>query len=180
MTFWFTADYHLGHANIIKYCNRPFKNTTEMDTAIIGNLVASIKPGDTLHYLGDLAFTPDLAKEFVALTKHVTVHFIPGNHDKKSLPVIIAAGIHVSPLEDITVNGQKITLCHYAMRVWNESHLNAWQLYGHSHGTLPPVGKQWDVGVDGNGFKPVSFEQLVSIMKGRPDNGNYIPPEKRC
>jgi calcineurin-like phosphoesterase family protein len=22
---WFTADFHLGHQNIIRYCNRPFR-----------------------------------------------------------------------------------------------------------------------------------------------------------
>jgi calcineurin-like phosphoesterase family protein len=60
------------------------------------------------------------------------------------------------------------------MRVWPRSHYNSWQLYGHSHGRLEPVGKQWDVGVDNNNFYPVSFDQLVEIMKNRPDNFNLV------
>jgi len=29
---WFTADFHLGHANIIRYCARPFAVVDRMDT----------------------------------------------------------------------------------------------------------------------------------------------------
>jgi calcineurin-like phosphoesterase family protein len=65
------------------------------------------------------------------------------------------------------------------MRAWNKSHFNAWQLYGHSHGTLNPLGKQYDVGVDNNGFKPVSLDSLDKIMAKMPNNINFIPPEKR-
>ena len=46
------------------------------------------------------------------------------------------------------------------MRVWNKSHYGSWELYGHSHGTLEPIGKQLDVGVDTNNFYPYSFEDI--------------------
>jgi hypothetical protein len=45
---------------------------------------------------------------------------------------------------------------------------------GNSHGKLPPIGKQWDIGVDNNDFYPVSFEKLKEIMSKRPDNVNLI------
>jgi len=63
------------------------------------------------------------------------------------------------------------------MRVWHKSHFNAWQLYGHSHGGLSPMGKQLDVGIDSNKFFPLSFEKLQNIMKAKPNNFNYIPPK---
>ena len=28
---WFTADLHLGHGNIVKYCNRPFLSEAELE-----------------------------------------------------------------------------------------------------------------------------------------------------
>ena len=35
------------HKNILRYCNRPFRDTNEMDEIIIENLEASVKPQDT-------------------------------------------------------------------------------------------------------------------------------------
>jgi calcineurin-like phosphoesterase family protein len=74
-------------------------------------------------------------------------------------------------------DGQLIVVCHYAMRAWAASHYSSWQLFGHSHGQLEPVGKQWDIGVDNNDFKPVSLEEIKEIMKSRPDNPGLV--EKR-
>jgi len=34
-TYFFTADEHYGHTNIIKYCGRPFTRVDEMDAEII-------------------------------------------------------------------------------------------------------------------------------------------------
>jgi calcineurin-like phosphoesterase family protein len=45
---WFTADFHLGHANIIRYCNRPFSTVEEMDQTILERLNASVKVNDVL------------------------------------------------------------------------------------------------------------------------------------
>jgi calcineurin-like phosphoesterase family protein len=71
------------------------------------------------------------------------------------------------------IKGFYVVVCHFAMRVWPRSHFNSWQLYGHSHGKLPPIGKQWDIGVDNNDFYPVSFNKICEIIADRPDNPNF-------
>jgi calcineurin-like phosphoesterase family protein len=53
-------------------------------------------------------------------------------------------------------------------------------LFGHSHGTLEPIGKSWDVGVDKNGYAPLSWDEIVEIMKNRPDNPNLVPARRNA
>ena len=179
MVNWFSADYHLGHKNIIKYCHRPFKNIYEMNHTILNNLDKTTNPGDTLFYLGDLTFEQELAEIFFQKFDYLNIHYIIGNHDTSEVIKKKKKNcVSVSQLKDIIINEQAITLCHYAMRVWNKSHYNAWQFYAHSHGRLEPQGKQYDVGVDNNQYLPRSFEEIQQIMKEYPDNFNYSPPEE--
>lgn len=86
----------------------------------------------------------------------------------------------------LNINGKIFVLCHYAMRVWNESHRAAIMLYGHSHGTLDELSpkfteptwigenyyiknsKTMDVGIDAHpDFRPYSMSEIVDIMKYR-------------
>jgi len=161
---FFTSDEHFGHANIIKYCNRPFKSVEEMDEELIRrhNLVVSNQ--DVVIHVGDFTTRYEPSIYVCKLNGHPV--FLKGSHDK---------WLHDTPtIWEGTIDGQYIVACHYAMRVWPRSHYNSWQLYGHSHGKLEPIGKQWDVGVDNNNFTPVSFEQLKVIMSNRPDNFNLV------
>ncbi|MBA7652978.1 hypothetical protein ES703_60818 [subsurface metagenome] len=44
-------------------------------------------------------------------------------------------------------------------------------------GSLSPIGKQYDVGVDNNNYFPISFDGLIEIMNLKPNNFNFIPSE---
>ena len=167
--YFFTADEHYGHANIIEYCNRPFQSVQEMDDVLITNHNKIVTANDITVHIGDFCWASkqkDANKQYISKLKGNHI-FLAGSHDRwlpRSSRYIWKE----------TIEGQLIVACHYAMRVWPNSHYNSWQVYGHSHGKLEPQGKQWDVGVDNNNFFPVSFEQLVEIMKSRPDNFNKI------
>src|SRR3972149_2927673 len=52
---FFTSDTHFNHANIIKYCGRPFGSVDEMNREMITRWNAVVDPEDTVYHLGDFA-----------------------------------------------------------------------------------------------------------------------------
>ena len=165
--YFFTGDEHYYHTNIIKYCSRPFSDSSEMSEEIIKRHNEVVKDNDNVIHLGDFTLL-DAVRAVRIISRLKGKHtFLKGSHDR---------WLKINPIQiwEKKIDKFYIVCCHYAMRVWPKSHWNSWQLYGHSHGKLPPVGKQWDVGVDNNNFYPVSFDGLVEIMKNQPDNFNLV------
>ena len=115
---WFTSDFHLGHFNIIRYCNRPFADTREMNAAILERLNTLVKPDDVLYFVGDFCMGGPKAVAFYRVQIACkTIHFIDGNHDRTARKVqqIFTSW---SSLAEIKVGNQGIVFCHYAMKVW--------------------------------------------------------------
>ncbi|MBX7132541.1 MAG: metallophosphoesterase [Fimbriimonadaceae bacterium] len=175
MAIFFTADTHLGHANIIKHCRRPFPSVEAMDAAIIERINARVGPDDWLYHLGDFSFRGGDPAVYRARIRCRNMVLILGNHDPcfadgTARPEFASLFKAVHNLLKVTVQidgrSQIVVLCHYAMRVWDRSHHGTWHLYGHSHGSLPdnPHALSWDVGVDANDFSPLSVPQVAEIM----------------
>lgn len=80
MKIFFTSDNHFGHANVIKYCNRPFASVEEMNEAMVTAWNSVVGVHDVVYHLGDFS----LGFESVA---NITYRLngakllIPGNHD---------------------------------------------------------------------------------------------------
>lgn len=171
MKTFFTSDTHFGHANIIKYSTRPFKTAEEMDNTLIHNWNSVVKPGDTVYHLGDFAVGGPEADIYLRRLNG-NIKFCWGNHDNR-LNRVTSRPLDIEDIRYISVEKQKIVLCHYAMKVWDGSHKGVWQLYGHSHGTLPddPHSLQMDVGMDCTGMIPLEFHQVKAIL----DKKTYKP-----
>ncbi len=163
---WFTADFHLDHSNILRYCNRPFPNVEEMNQGILGQINRWVKTNDILYFLGDFCMgSKARAVEFRRQIHCKTIFALPGNHDKQ-VRKLTQEFRWLDNLSEISISRQRIVLCHYAMRVWNHSSHGAWHLYGHSHGRLPdvPSSCSMDVGVDTHNFCPWHFDEIKSQM----------------
>src|SRR5689334_18837471 len=137
MTVWFTSDTHFGHANVIKYCDRPFADASEMDEMMIVNWNAVVRPGDHVYHLGDFSFHRDGTSTKIVRRLMGNIHLIRGNHDSDAF--IKECGsrfVSIKDLDEVKVDGTRIVMCHFPMLTWNKSHHGSWHLHGHCHGKL--------------------------------------------
>jgi calcineurin-like phosphoesterase family protein len=172
---FFTSDQHYFHTNIIKYSNRPFENLLDMHDTLIKNHNDIVSSKDVTIHAGD--FSLGKREETEQIIRQLNGHhiFLNGSHDywlkgTKSIHEIWEKSCY----NDRDGKKYHIIACHYCMRTWSRSHYNSWHVYGHSHGSLPSIGKSHDVGVDNNNFYPVSLEKLIEIMNNKEDNPNLI------
>ncbi len=174
MGIFITSDTHYGHANIIKYSNRPYKSVEEMDAALIANFNSVVGANDTTYLTGDFAFYKNQEHtRAVIKALNGSKVLVLGNHDKYLEPETLAEFSSVHNYLEINVpdadhprGKQMIVLFHFPMVVWNKSHHSSWSLFGHCHGTLPdnPNSLSIDVGVDCHNYKPISYDQVKAIM----------------
>lgn len=158
MALFFTADTHFADHRTINIHRRPFSSVSEMDEALVQGWNAVVGKDDEIWHLGDVARR---SSDVPALLERLngTKHLIRGNNDPAETGQ--AAGwASVQDYAELTIDGQLLVLCHYPFRSWNGQHRRARNLHGHSHGKLKPLLRQHDVGVDAQGYKPVSLADL--------------------
>ena len=180
---FFTADHHFGHPQILDHCARPFHSIEEHDRALVDAWNEVVGPHDTVWVVGDFAYKSDrdaARRHFLKLNGQK--HLIRGNHDASWVREL--GWSSVRDYADIAVDGQRIILSHYAMRVWVSMRKGTLMFYGHSHGKLPGNAQSTDVGVDEWNFRPVTLEQIkLKLAKSPPivwknDSDDVLEPEE--
>jgi len=187
--WYFVSDLHLGHENQLHRGGRGdyFSSIEEHDKTILNNLL-SLPRSSNLFILGDLFFHYNKEKtdKFFQLfaNKKIRLHLGVGNHDKpnKWTHKIIQSKFE---MKTIKIENQKIVLCHYPLTVWDGSHKNTWNLYGHIHKNdwtdtkakelgMLNNGKQLNVNLEFHDFKPWGFEEIKEVMNKKSNNWDYI------
>ena len=181
---FFVSDTHFGHTNIIKYCNRPFNNTDEMDEALINNWNAKVPKDGIVYHLGDFAWGSINYWEKIREQLNGEIILIYGNHDEKYLnnKLMYKLFKEVTPQKKIWINKIPIYMNHYPFLCFGGSYKGlgaTWQLFGHVHSNprseegldhkrlVNCFPTQYDVGVDNNNFTPISFDELYSYINNR-------------
>ena len=171
---YFTSDLHLGHANIIKLCRRPFETVEEMDERIIENWNKRVKKNDTVYLLGDVVWDKKKVDYYMErlLGKKI---LLVGNHDSPWAKREEYRR-HFEAVEkylEVSLNGRPVTMCHYPMLEWKASReelpeKQGYHIHGHIHNRISEEYIQLylhpaalNAGVDLNGFAPVDFESLI-------------------
>lgn len=79
---FFIADTHFGDGRILRYENRPFASTEEMDRRLIDNWNRTVAPEDTVFFLGDFSCCgEERDRELLASLRGRKI-LIMGNHDR--------------------------------------------------------------------------------------------------
>jgi calcineurin-like phosphoesterase family protein len=185
-----TSDEHYGHENIIQFCNRPFSSTEEMRETLIerhNKKVPNKQSYVTIH-AGDIFWQTMTEGEALAILTRLNGRhaFLYGNHDElmersRLLPDAfewVCGRNKENTSYSIKFNKHLIVISHFAQRVWQNSHKGSWHVYGHSHGELEPMGKSFDIGVDGHDFTPWSLEEIEAKMSTFEPH-HVIPAAKR-
>lgn len=150
-----------------------------MNETLIRNWNSCVQPTDEVYHLGDFAFS-DAETIFKIIHRlNGKKYLIMGNHDKpikkdKELQQLFEECTPYLEVDisDHTAKGgnRKLVLCHYAMLVWNKSHHGSFMLHGHSHGNLayPMKARIMDVGVDPQGYVPITATEVVRKLSAIP------------
>lgn len=194
---WFTADLHLGHANIINYADRPFYSVDGMNEELINGWNERVAPDDEVWVLGDFALGRiDETLPLVGLLAG-RISLVAGNHDR-CWPGRKEWGRWVYRYQEAgfaAVYQGTILYGRPPLPLVLASHFpyagdsgpvdrfvdsrpadhGDWLLHGHVHDTWRQRGRQINVGVDAWAGVPVSEDALAALIADGPNDLAPLP-----
>lgn len=165
MKIYASSDTHYFHDNIIKYCDRPFRDVGHMNREMMQRWNDVVKPGDIALHVGDISAglkgrDGDLRDIISGL--HGTKILVRGNHDHLPDSWYLNAGFSVV-VPHLFISGYLFV--HYPIEEAVKRFPNeGWGpvtkvIHGHIHrADVDDFDDHYNVAVDRNGFFPVSLE----------------------
>ena len=157
------GDTHFDHANIIRYCHRPFRNVQEMNRTLVRNWNNTVHAKDTVYFLGDWAFGRG-ARPAGHWMRQLKGHCfsIRGSHDRG------VRGVNVVDSKVLHYGGYKFLLIHNPDK--RQTPWDGWIIHGHKHNNsmrnFPFINgerRTINVGVELINYTPVSIDYLLSL-----------------
>lgn len=166
---WFWSDLHLSHANIIKYCQRPFADTAAMNSYLIRRCLAKVSAGDILVFGGDIAFG-DIGSANAFLRRIPAYKLLVlGNHDVNKRTILPLEFDEIAACLEFSHAGVDYFLSHYPVP---EGLLGPRQvsLHGHLHNTRLPQSlgtglRHANMSVEGLLFEPRALPEIASAIR---------------
>lgn len=163
-----TADTHFGHANIIKYCNRPYESARHMDESLIQIWNDTVGKQDLVIHLGDFSFQSD---QYVHRLNGKIV-LVKGNHDNGKYNRLFEGVVEYMPIRIAEFNCYMIHTPidqHGQYKKGREPDFTILDRYdfvicGHVHEKWRMLGKNVNVGID-IWEKPILLDDLAKFLR---------------
>jgi len=165
---WFISDPHFDHANIIKYCNRPFRTIEEMNETILRNWNETIGPNDLVFFVGDMSFGRGSRrpKWWLAQLNGRKI-YLKGSHDHGIRPTTEGLDnvLFVSDAVIVRLDGKSVYVAHDPWEIprwWR-----GWAIHGHVHNEKPHVDRKWrriNVSVEVVNYRPYNATELTNVL----------------
>jgi len=174
MTTFYIADTHFGHANVIRFENRPFEDVGQMNARLAESWNARVSDADDVYIVGDFAYRSaghvGSILEGLAGRKHLVI----GNHDAKWMRTVDLGGHFVEvghALYNVDERNRRVFLCHYPCMTWPGARFeSSYHVYGHVHsnrdGRFWPLLRTYEHAlnacVEVNGYMPVTLDEMIA------------------
>lgn len=157
------SDTHFFHANILKYCDRPFTSVDEMNQHMMERWNSVVSPNDLVYHLGDVYLgnkVPETEVLSFLLKLNGRKRLILGNHDRGKDPILhqIFEKIYMGRI----FKDKGLILSHFPLHpmytiVGDVEFLN---VHGHIHEKESPEGRYKNVSVEAIDYTPINIEEL--------------------
>ena len=130
---FYISDLHIGHENVIKFDDRPFKNLEEMHEEIIKRWNSVVDDGDITYLCGDILWNNSCINIIQSLKGQK--HLILGNHDRIN-DDIKKCFVSISDYKKVKDGDKTVVLSHFPIVAYDGSFRGRnIHLYGHVHTT---------------------------------------------
>lgn len=170
---WLVSDTHFFHANILKYCNRPFKDVNDMNEELIKRWNAVVGPNDIVHHLGDFCFGKKENVMAVLPRLNGKIDIVLGNHDHHKIGFYYEAGFH--RVYDRPVVVRNFFILSHAPMEWIANDGVYANFYGHVHDSQvykTVTARSCCCCVERWNYTPIKWEDAVAAMKKEEDSLN--------
>lgn len=133
----YISDLHFCHTNVIRFDNRPFKNSEDMEQVLVRNWNSVTRQEDTVYILGDFCWGKEPEWKRILAELNGNKVLIRGNHDLKEMSKGLKRMFQdIKDYKEVTDSGRHVIMCHYPILLYNSSYNpDCYMLCGHVHVT---------------------------------------------
>lgn len=157
---WIISDHHFNHENIIRFEDRPFDSTNEMDEYMVKQWNAVVGVNDIVYHLGDFSMGLSI-EELTSLISRLNgeIILIRGNHDRYGTKKLLGAGFK-------EVINQRLIIGEYILTHRPIPEVGDYSKYINIHGHIHSRNKKdkdryINVSVEQLNYKPMLLDSII-------------------